>query len=113
MPQEDPYGFSLDDVLLEAEVAPNGTTKFQDRYRAITGMSITPGNPPDYQLQGNKWGAECRIYFNSDDAAAAARSGGYHVEADRPYHAEYRYRINDVNLWWKLVENFEFRLGVN
>lgn len=113
MPQEDPFGFSLDNVLLEAEVAPSGTSKFQDRYREATGMSITPGNPPEYQRQVNKWGAECRVYFNSDSAATAARSGGYHVETDRPYRAEYRYRINDVDLWWKLVEDFEFRLGVN
>ncbi len=113
MPQQDPYGFSLDHVLLEAEVAPNVQADFQARYCAATGINITPGSPPEFQRQQNKWGAECRIYFNSDDTANQARSQGIHVEVGRPYHNDYQYRINNVDLWWIIVEDYDFRLGIN
>lgn len=113
MPQQDPYGFSLDNVLLEAEVSPNVQVDFQNRYHAATGATITPGNPPEFQQQQNKWGAECRIYFNSDNVASQVRSCGNHVEGGRPYRDDYQYRVNNTDIWWKLVEEYGFRLGIN
>lgn len=113
MPQRDPYGFSIDNVFLEAEVAPDGQTNFETRYQETTGGTITPGIPPEYQEQQNKWGVECRIYFNSDATAEEVRSKGFHVEEARPYRDSYRYRINSVKLWWELVEDYSFRLGIN
>lgn len=113
MPQQDPYGFSTDQVLLEAEVAPQAQARFQARYHTATGQTITPGSPPEFQGQRNKWGAECRIYFNSSSAEIWARSQGIHVEVGRPYHSDYQYRINNVDLWWELVEVYDFRLGIN
>jgi hypothetical protein len=113
MPRQDPYGFSLDHVLLEAEVAPNMQADFQARYRAATGVTVIPGNPPEFQSQQNKWGAECRIYFNSQAAANHFSSKGIQVEVSQPYHNDYQYRINNVDLWWELVQKYDFRLGVN
>jgi hypothetical protein len=114
MPQQDPYGFQpLDHALLEAEVAPAAQVGFARRYEASTGSAVTPGAPPEYQSQPNKWGAECRIYFNSHVVAMCARSLGLHVEVGRPYKNSYLYRINSHDLWWELVETYGFRLGVN
>ena len=114
MPQRDPYGFEpLDHALLEAEVAPAVRAPFEQRYLAATAVAITPGTPAEFQLQPNKWGAECRIYFNSHLVAMGLRSLGVHVEEGRPYRNNYRYRVNSQDLWWELVETYGFRLGVN
>lgn len=114
MPENDPYGFNTAaETFLEAEVSNTRTAAFEGRYEAATGINVTPSNPPEYQLQPNKWGAECRIYFNSSDVAEFATSLGMHVEGPRPYKNEYSYRINSQELWWELVEDYEFRLGAN
>lgn len=114
MPQQDPYGFqSLDHALLEAEVPPPAQPAFQQRYQGATGSTVTPGNPAEYKPQPNKWGPECRVYFNSHVVAMCARSLGMHVEVGRPYRNNYLYRINSQELWWELVEQYDFRLGVN
>lgn len=114
MPTNDPYGFNAaGDTLLEAEVSPSRTAAFEHRYQSATGVGVTPGHPVEYQLQPNKWGAECRIYFNSAAVAAAATDLGLRVEGPRPYNNQYSYRINSQELWWELVETYGFRLGVN
>ena len=114
MPQEDPYGLqAYDHALLEVEVSPSRQTDFTERYRAATGTVVAPGDPPEFQVQNNKWGIECRIYFNSDVVAHGFRSMGIHVEEEMPYRSNYRYRVNDGKLWWTLVESYGFRLGVN
>jgi len=114
MPQNDPYGFAyLDSAFLEAEVAPKVQSGFQQRYRDATGVNVTPGNPPEYQSQPNKRAAECRIYFNSHVIACAATSLGLSVKTGHTYKNQYRYRINNNDLWWELVEQYGFRLGVN
>lgn len=113
MPQDDPYGFHNDQSALEAAVSPSRATTFEERYREATGEVVSPGNPPEYQSQPNKWGAECRIYFNSPHVAEQAEGMGLHVEEGRPYKNAYRYRINNQELWWDLVESYGFRLGVN
>jgi len=114
MPTNDPYGFNAaGGTLLEAEVSASRTAAFESRYLAATSIVVAPGNPPEYQLQPNKWGAECRLYFNSDAVAAHATRLGMHVEGPRPYNNQFTYRINSVELWWELVETYGFRLGVN
>ena len=114
MPTNDPYGFNAaSGTLLEAEVATSKTGVFEDRYLQATGVAVKPGTPQEYQLQPNKWGAECRIYFNSASVAAHLTSLGMHVEGPRPYNDHYTYRVNSHDLWWELVENYGFRLGVN
>jgi hypothetical protein len=114
MPTNDPYGFNeAGNTLLEAEVSTSRTAAFEQHYRSATGVDVTPGNPPEYQLQPNKWGAECRIYFNSQVVFDQATALGMHVEGPRPYNNQYSYRINSQELWWELVEQYGFRLGVN
>jgi len=102
-------------VLIEAEVAPASKARFEKRYIAATGIAVSPGSPVHYQAQPNKWGAELRAYFNDAGMAALLDAKGVHVEYRRSgYKAgEYRYRINDNKLWWKLVEGYGLRLGVN
>lgn len=101
--------------LLEAEVAPSQQAKFEKRYKAATGLVVAPGHPVYYQAQPGKWGAELRLYFNDRGVAAVLEASGSHVEyRQRGYNAgEYRYRVNDNKLWWKLVEDGEMRLGPN
>jgi hypothetical protein len=102
-------------MLLEAEVAPRGRTRFENRYQAATGIVVSPGTPEHYQSQGNKWGAELRVYFNNDAMATTLKASGVHVEGPRSGYksGEYRYRFNDSKLWWRLVEDEGLRLGSN
>ena len=114
MPTNDPYGFNAaGPTHLEAEVSPTRTAAFESRYLTATGVVVTAGMTSDYQVQPNKWGAECRIYFNSATVAAYAATHGIHVEGPRPYKNDYQYRINNQELWWDLVERYGFQLGVN
>ena len=103
------------ELLLEAEVAPKAQSKFEKRYKAATGRAVSPGAPAHYQDQPGKWGAELRVYFNDPGMAASLAANGVHVEYPRKgYKAgEYRYRFNDNELWWKLVEAYGLRLGPN
>ena len=102
-------------LLLEAEVAPGGKARFEKRYQAATGITVSPGAPEHYQTQDNKWGAELRVYFNDSAMATALKALGVHVEGPRKGYksGEYRYRFNDNKLWWKLVEDQGLRLGLN
>jgi hypothetical protein len=102
-------------VLLEAEVAPNSQARFEKRYQAATGTTITPGSPQHYQTQNNKWGAELRVYFNDVAMAASLSALGLHVEKARNGYrsGEYSFRVNDNKFWWKLVENSGLELGLN
>lgn len=114
MPTNDPYGFNAaGDTLLEAEVSNSRTASFESRYQTAAGVIVTPGNPPEYKLQPNKWGAECRIYFNSQTVAAHATSLGMNIEEPHTYNNQYAYRINSAELWWELVEEYGFQLGAN
>lgn len=102
-------------VLLEAEVSPSGSARFERRYQAATGIVVSPGTPEHYQCQSNKWGAELRVYFNDHAMATALNASGVHVEGPRRGYksGQYRYRFNDNSLWWKLVEDQGLRLGSN
>lgn len=102
-------------LLLEAEVSPKSRSTFEKRYKNATGKIVSPGTPEHYQSQGNKWGAELRVYFNDHAMAVALRASGGYVEGPRRGYksGEYRYRINDNRLWWRLVEDQGLRLGLN
>ena len=102
-------------MLLEAEVAPNVFNQFEARYRAATGQNISPGTTPHYQEQTNKWGAELRVYFNDSAVASTFRSAGFNVEVRSTGYlsGEYRFRVNNSDLWWKLVESRGLTLGQN
>jgi len=114
MPTNDPYGFNTaGNILLEAEVADSALTRFGQRYQTATGIMVSAGNPQELQRQLNKWGAECRIYFNSTTVRDWAQSQGITVETGQPYRPNYQFRINSNDLWWELVEVYQFRLGVN
>ena len=102
-------------LLLEAEVAPNAQLEFETRYQTVTGVAITPGDPQHYQSQPNKWGTELRVYFNDPAMAVSLKAHGVHVEYPRRGYmsGNYQYRFNDNDLWWRLVEDYGLRLGVN
>jgi hypothetical protein len=100
-------------LLLEAEVPPGQQAAFQHRYRAATGLVIMPGSTRHYLNQPNKWAAELRVYFNDPGMAVSLavcriafehRSSGY-------LSGSYRYRINNNDFWWELVERHGMRLG--
>ena len=108
-------GINTSGMFLEAEVAPTGLNKFEARYQAATGASISPGTTPHYQEQTNKWGAELRVYFNDAAVAATLGSAGLHVETRSTGYlsGDYTFRVNDNNLWWELVESHGLSLGTN
>ena len=103
----------LDRLLLEAEVAPGSREEFSRRYRTATGVDAFA---TEYcQIQPDKWGIECRVYFDAEDwVVESLERLGYHVE-DRlggGYHSDYMYSINSQESFWRLVEH-GYRLGPN
>ncbi len=100
------------DPFLEAEVNPNGVAAFEDDYFAITNERPVVGT--GYQHQKNKWGTECRIYFNCEtDLNDQFSALGIDVEqGDRPYKNEYRFRVNNNDFFWGLVRA-GYKLGKN
>ena len=100
-------------LLLEAEVAPNSQKRFEARYAAASGKTVSPGSPVHYQSQVNKWGQELRVYFNDPGMAVSLEASGIRVEYGRRGYlaGEYRYRANNNSFWWKLVENHGLLLG--
>ena len=106
------YG-KFDRILLEVEVAPTSTTDFDRRYRAITGED--PSTSDYYQVQDNKWGLECRMYFDAPDwVRESLETLGYTVECREAggYRSDYQYRVNSQHLFWELVQH-GYRLGPN
>lgn len=100
-------------LLLEAEAAVEKTAEFEQRYLAATGEAATVSS--HYQVQDNKWGVECRMYFDAEAwVVESLRKRGYHVEerSGAGYRGDFSYRINSENLFWKLVDH-GYRLGEN
>ncbi len=99
-------------VYLEAEVHPNGVEQFNANYSQITGREPIVGQ--GYQIQPNKWGTECRIYFNcnhdlNDDFLVL----GIDVEQGaRPYKQWWKYRVNNNDFFWELIRT-GYKLGNN
>ncbi|MBL4832227.1 MAG: hypothetical protein JKY55_20410 [Aliivibrio sp.] len=100
------------DVLLEVGVPASKATRFAENYFDATGINISQG--PHYQIQQNKWGVECRIYYNSiDDLLDEFQELNIVPESGRrPYHEDRQYRINNIDFFWALVES-GYRLGEN
>lgn len=114
-PLPDPYGLYSDHPVLDAEVARAMCAEFEADYFRATGQAVTPGNPPDYMVQDNKWGRELRVYFNAKASYNAIRQAhpNLTIENNPPYHGTYQYRINTSDFWWELVLQYGFRLGLN
>ena len=106
------FSASVTGAYLEAEVHPNAAGKFEADYLQITGEMPVIGE--GYQHQPNKWGAECRIYFNCDsDLNDEFSVLGIDVEEGaRPYKQEWRFRVNNNEFFWALVRA-GYRLGRN
>lgn len=99
-------------AYLEAEVHPKGVDQFDTDYHQIAGEMPVIGQ--GYQRQPNKWGTECRIYFNCDsDLNDEFSVLGIDVEQGaRPYKQEWRYRVNNNEFFWALIRA-GFKLGKN
>lgn len=99
-------------ILLETEIHPDQADQFEENYLHITG--IRPVTGPHYQHQPQKWGAECRIYFNCDrDLTNDFKQLKIHVEqARRLYREEWKYRVNNNEFFWALIRA-GYRLGKN
>ena len=98
-------------IRLEAEVPPKSQAGFEKKYSDITGSWPPAG--PEYQSQSNKWGVEARIYFNGTvDLLDELADRGFQVTENATYRKEYAHRINNVDLFWDLVDA-GFRLGDN
>lgn len=103
---------SATDVVLEIEVHPNGVNSFEEWYQNTTGH--IPELGVGYQHQSNKWGRECRIYFNSNtdlfdefaNIAVAVETGR------RPYRSNRIYRVNNCDFFNALISG-GYRLGEN
>ncbi len=103
-------------LLLEAEVPPASQPSFEKQYKTTTGIEVNPSNPPSYQNQPNKWAAELRVYFNDDDFYKFLQEEKKEIDVEFPRNGyksgQYKYRFNNNNLWWELVQ-IGLRLGSN
>jgi len=99
------------DVLLEVECAPSRQHAFEREYAARAGA---PPAGPHYQIQSDKWGLECRIYFNAPPGLRGALAAdGLHVEQrNGGYGSDRMYRVNSQDAFWELVDA-GYRLGPN
>jgi len=100
------------DVFLEAEANPSSASRFERKYQDVAGSAPVRGD--GYQHQRNKWGTEVRVYFNCDsDLSTDFSNEDVYVERGRrPYRKQWRYRTNDREFFWALV-NAGYRLGAN
>jgi len=100
------------DIVLEIEINPRGALRFENRYEDVTGERPVLG--VFYQHQPNKWGMECRVYFNSSkDLSDEFTSLDIYVEEGiRPYRDKWKYRTNDREFFWGLIDQ-GYRLGEN
>lgn len=98
-------------VLMEVELPKKRRQDFSDRYYAATGKRP---NGQHFQSQEDKWGVECRIYFDAPAAVIAnLKKAGYHVEhRSTGYGSDRPYRVNSQELFWDLVDQ-GYRLGIN
>ncbi|WDK30858.1 hypothetical protein [Xanthomonas campestris] len=103
---------NVSDIFIEVEVHPEKASKFEADYYSLTGEYPVVGT--GYQHQENKWGMECRIYFNSGiDLSDLVSSSGVNVEqGSRPYRDERKFRINNNEFFWSLIR-VGYRLGAN
>lgn len=100
-------------LLLEVEVTVNNRRDFEIRYAEATGTIPQLGS--HFQIQDNKWGCECRIYFDAENWVVDSFEKMGHTVESRVgvgYRSEYAYRINSQELFWRLIE-YGYRIGDN
>jgi protein subunit release factor B len=103
--------YSFNSLFLEVEVHPSKVKDFEEKYLEKTGESAS--YQEGFQAQSNKWGTECRIYFNAPEETVKKLEENYNIsKASRGYRDEYDYRINSQELFWNLIEK-GYRLGSN
>lgn len=96
----------FDRLMLEAEVPTQSLSDFERQYLARTGEK-----PAVCQIHNNRWGVECRIYFNAAPwIIESLQKLGYYIEdlvsmARYGSNRGYRYRINSRELFWRLIRH--------
>ncbi len=101
----------MHNLLIECEMPSDQKARFRKKYELAAGES------PDenfMQSQSNKWGIECRMYFDaSEKTVTALKKEGFHVETrSGGYGSERAHRINSQKLFWNLIKR-GYRLGKN
>lgn len=103
--------YSFKSLFLEVEAKPNKVESFKKKYLEKT--RDVASDQEGFQVQENKWGVECRIYFNAPAETVKKLEENYDLsKAIRGYRDEYDYRINSQDLFWILIEK-GYRLGSN
>jgi hypothetical protein len=100
-------------ILIEVEVAPGSESDFVKKYADLTGED--PRTRPNYQRQDNKWGVECRIYFDGPDWVPKNLEFFHCIAEERAgtgYNADFAFRVNSQYLFWKMIKA-GYRLGSN
>jgi hypothetical protein len=94
---------------LDAELHKRAQSRFESKYRDITGVTPKPDDRNYYLLHSDadKWGVELRISFISNDNIPLYLKDS--VVDPRP-GGEYNSRINDNDFIWQLIE-YGFRLS--
>ena len=107
------YFVGVDEIFLEVEVVPSRSNEFITKYQTITGVNAK--SSPYVQNQPDKWGLECRIYFNGNAKCISILNNHGHsveVRSRKRYRDNYYHRVNSQKLFWWLI-NDGLRLGVN
>jgi len=101
----------MKNVLLEVEVPKKKYGEFSSQYHTVTRRFPKKAL---VQIQDNKWGIECRVYFDADPATVKnMETTGYHVEVrSTGYGSDRDFRVNSEKLFWEMVAN-GFDLGPN
>lgn len=96
-----------DGVFIEAEARPSRLESFYAEYNSKYSPSINDDSEGIIVLEedANKWGLELRLYLHHSPACI-------HAARNRDYRNGYEYRINDVDIIWKLFE-LGYRIGRN
>lgn len=98
---------SGDDVFIEAEAKPSRLGSFYSQYNSKYSPAINDDTDGVIVLDedANKWGLELRLYLHSCPSFMQATR-------NRVYRKEYSYRINDVDIIWKMFD-LGYRIGFN
>lgn len=98
-------------VVLEVEVPRSKEAEFCRTYQLRAGVAPDMNRVLNIQ---NKWGLECRVYFDAPHSIEADldSSGITFERRSSGYGASRQYRINNNEFFWRLVAH-GFRLGEN
>lgn len=94
-------------VFIEAEGRPSRLANFYADYNAMYSPAINGNTDGIIVLEenANKWGLELRLYLHFAPRCIQSTR-------NRVYRKEYEYRINDVDVIWKLFD-LGYRIGLN